>query len=113
LVFLIVLIVATTVLIAWLLVELARLTLGGDLRFPKLREGSVQSAPSAGPALPAVGGSPTQASGDDSDADPARRKADRIRGRRKNPREELLLHDETDVEMAVRDRLYGRPGRRD
>lgn len=110
-VFLIVLIVATAVLIAWLLVPLARTALG-DFRFPWLREGSVPSAPTAGPALPAVGHDAAAGRGPDSDADPDRGEADPVRGKREEPNGERVRYDETDVEMAVRDRLYGRHGRR-
>ena len=111
-VFLIVLIVATAVLIAWLLVELARVTLG-DFRFPWLRESSVQSAPTAVPPLPAVGGSAAEPSGADSAAGKDRSEADEARRERPKPPADRVLYDETDVEMAVRDRLYGRHGRRD
>jgi hypothetical protein len=112
LVFLIVLIVATAVLIAWLLVELARVALG-DFRFPWLRESSVQSAPTAGPPLPAVGGRSAESSGADSGARTDHPEADEARAERAKPPAERVLYDETDVEMAVRDRLYGRHGRRD
>jgi hypothetical protein len=112
LVFLIVLIVATAVLIAWLLVELARAALG-DFRFPRLREGGFDSATSAGPALPAVGGNAPEGSGADADGGHDRREPAEFRSKREKPRDDPVLRDETDVEMAVRDRLYGRHGRRD
>ena len=110
-VFLIILIVATAVLIAWLLVELARMALA-DFRFPRLRASSVQSAPTAGRALPAVGGTATERTAAERDAGNERREADTARSEREAEREERVLHDEADVEMAVRDRLYGRHGRR-
>jgi hypothetical protein len=111
LVFLIVVIVAAAVLIAWLLVPLARGALG-DLRFSRLREGEFQSAPSAGPALDALARNPPDGNRADPDRghtgpEPAGRG-----GTREESREDLVLYDETDAEMAVRDRLYGRHGHR-
>ncbi len=111
-VFLIILIVATAVLVAWLLVGVARFVLG-DLRLPKLRESSVQGASPPGSSIPAVHGSATGHSGSDSESDQNRREADQPRRRRQKRREERVLHDDSEVEQAVRDRLYGRHGRRD
>jgi hypothetical protein len=112
LVFLIVLIVATAVLIAWLLVGLARAALG-DFRVSRFRQGGFQSAPSTGPPLPAVDGKAPEGNGADSDRGRDRREPAEPPSRREQPREDLVLYDETDVERAVRDRLYGRHGRRD
>ena len=111
-VFLIVLIVATAVLIAWLLVALARLALG-DFRLPRLRAGGFQSAASATPPLPAMDGNPAEVKMAGSDRGRDRREQPGVRSNREQSRDDLVLHDETDVEMAVRDRLYGRHGRRD
>jgi hypothetical protein len=112
LVFLIVVIVASAVLIAWLLVPLARGALG-DLRLPRLHGGEFQSAPSTSPALDAVGGNapdgdpagPHRGHNEPEPAGPG--------SKREESRDDQVLYDETDVEMAVRDRLYGRHGRRD
>jgi hypothetical protein len=112
LVFLIVLIVAAAVLIAWLLAPLARTALG-DVRAPRLREGSVQSAPTVGRALPALGGKTAESHSADSDTDPDHGEGDTTPRAHRPRRGERVLFDETDVEMAVRDRLYGRHGRRD
>ena len=103
---------ATAVLIAWLLVTLARLALG-DFRFPRLREGGLQSAPSASPALPAVDGNPVELGAVDSDRGRDRPEPTEVPSKREQSRDDLVLYDETDVEKAVRDRLYGRHGRRD
>ena len=111
-VFLIILIVAAAVLAAWLLVGVARFALG-DFRLPKLRESSVQGAAPSGSPIPAVRGSATEHAGTESETDQSRRQADPVPGRRENRREERVLYDESDVEHAVRDRLYGRHGRRD
>ncbi len=111
-VFLIVVIVASAVLIAWLLVPLARGALG-DLRFPRLREGEVQSAPSPSPALDALGGNAPDGNRAVRDRGDIRPEPAGPRSKREESREDLVLYDETDVEMAVRDRLYGRHGRRD
>jgi hypothetical protein len=112
LVFLIILIVATAMLIVWLLALLARAGLG-EFRFSRLREGSVQSAPSVGPRLPPVERNAADSRGADSDTVPDPGEVDAARGERDGPRGERVVYDETDVEMAVRDRLYGRYGRRD
>jgi hypothetical protein len=111
LVFLIALIVTTAVLIAWVLVELARGRLR-DARFPRLRAGGVQSAPFAGPALPALGASAPEGKAADRDRGNLRPRLHEPRSRREESRDDLVLYDATDVEMAVRDRLYGRHGQR-
>jgi hypothetical protein len=108
LVFLIVLIVAAAVLLAWLLVQLARVGLG-DLRPSRFREGSLEGASSSGSSVPAVGGSGTGDGGGESEATVRDGRGDDAR----SSREESELYDQSDVEQAVRDRLYGRYGRRD
>ncbi len=110
--FLIILIVATAVLLAWLLVQLARLGLG-ELRVPRLRESSVQGAAPSGSPVPPVGGSARDRARGAPEADRGRREGDQARSRRPQRRQERVLYDESDVEQAVRDRLYGRRGRRD
>jgi hypothetical protein len=123
LVFLIILIVATAVLVAWLLVGPARVGLG-DFRFPRLRESSVQGAsPSGSPVAPVPGsttetGRPTKDGAHEPEAGQNRRvqstaRLHRRRARREKRRDERVLYDESDVEQAVRDRLYGQHGRRD
>jgi hypothetical protein len=112
LVFLIILIVATAVLLAWLLVQLARIGLA-DFRLPRLRESSLGGAsPSASP-VPPVHGSATEHGGSESESERGRRQAEATLGQRRQRREERVLYDESDVEQAVRDRLYGRHGRHD
>jgi hypothetical protein len=88
LVFLIILIVATAVLLAWALVSVTRVTLG-DLRLPRLE-------PSP-PQRPAVEGRPESSS--ITAAEPPAG----------GPTE---IYDGSDAERAVREHLYGRSGRR-
>jgi hypothetical protein len=121
LVFLIILVVAAAVLVGWLFVQLGRVTLG-DFRVPRLREGSVQGASPSGSGAPSMPGSArghatgasgraTEASGRELDAAQRGRspsQSRRTRARRQKRREQQVLYDETDVEQAVRDRLYGR-----
>jgi hypothetical protein len=107
LVFLIILIVAATGLVAWLL---ARVGLG-DFRLPRLRESSLEGASPAGAPVPTVGGGATSHAGSESDA---RERQDDHAGRHdQNRGEGRVPQDESDVEQAVRDRLYGRYSRRD
>ena len=100
----IILIVATAVLMAWLLVELARHALG-DFRLSRAHEGSLQGAPSGSSS---IGSAPEHV---------GVTLADRprpITAESEDPAEEDVLYGEADVERAVRDRLYGsRRGRRD
>ena len=109
---LIILIVATAVLVAWLLVQLARVGLA-DFRLPRLRESSLGGASPAGSPTPAVRGGATEHGGSEPETDHSRREIDRAGGQWPPRREEHGLDDEPDVERAVRDRLYGRHGRRD
>jgi hypothetical protein len=93
-VFLLILIIATAVLIAWLLVEFARLVLA-DLRFGRVPEGSLQVA-APDPPVNSPPASPQRAG--QSPPDPGN--------------SERVLYDEADVERAIRDRLYGGHRRR-
>ena len=109
------LIVATAVLIAWLLYELARFALG-DLRLERTREGSLQSAssvpiaPAPDPVSPGVVAE-HQASSAGTESR-ARSKPRRGRGSRSDADDEGLLFDEAAAEQAIRDRLYGESRRR-
>lgn len=133
LVFLIILVVAAALLVGWLFVQLGRVTLG-DFRVPRLREGSVQGASPSGSGVRSMPGSAsghatgasghaigasghvTESPGRKLDADQSRPRPTQSRrtlARRQKRREQQVLYDETDVEQAVRDRLYGRHGRHD
>ena len=109
---LILLIVATAVLLAWLLVQLAR---GGleDFRLPRLRESSLGGASPSGSPVQAVRGSATEHRGGESNAGQGKRQTDTVPGQRHKRRDERVLYDGSEVEQAVRDRLYGAYGRRD
>jgi hypothetical protein len=106
LVFLVILIVATSVLIGWLLVELARFVARDLARFtarnlgferaPERTFGLTVSEPQA-PSSSAPPPKPVSPDGD--------------RGAT-GPTAERVLYDEADVERAIRDRLYGGRGRR-
>ena len=111
-VFLIILIVAAAVLAAWLLVGVARFVLG-DFRLPKLRETSVQGASPSGSPVRAVRGSATEHAGSESETGHNGRQARPAGSQRQQRRQERVLYDDSDVEQAVRDRLYGRHGQRD
>ena len=125
-VFLIILVVAAALLVGWLFVQLGRVTLG-DFRVPRLREGSVQGASPSGSGVRSMPGSAsghatgasghvTESPGRKLDADQSRPRPTQSRrtlARRQKRREQQVLYDETDVEQAVRDRLYGRHGRHD
>jgi hypothetical protein len=63
--------------------------------------------------VPAVHGSAIERGGSEAERDHHRREADQVLGQRRRRREERLLYVESDVERAVRDRLYGRRGLRD
>lgn len=109
---LILLIVASAVLLAWLLLELARGGLG-DFRLPRLRESPLGGASPSGSPGPAVRRSATEHRGSESDAGQSKRQADKPPRQRDTRGEERVLYDESEVEQAVRDRLYGPYGRRD
>jgi hypothetical protein len=91
------LIVATAVLMAWLLVELARFALG-DLRLQRMPEGSLQTAAQESPGVPAPSRQP-----------PVQPVAP-AQAHRPDPK--AVVYGETDVEQVVRDRLYGGGRRR-
>jgi hypothetical protein len=89
LVFLILLIVATAVPFAWLLVVLGRLTLG-DMRSPLLHPSPARHRPA-----------PVDAPVRSNHAPPARAPA-------ADPPPDPVLYDASDAERAVREHLYGR-----
>jgi hypothetical protein len=106
-IFLILLIIATAVLAAWLLFELARLAL-----FPRPTGGSLQGAPS-GPGR--VQGAP-EVSGSSTARGPRRDTAAVMSTKHQStagpgPAEERV-YDEDDVEQVILDRLYGGRSRR-
>jgi hypothetical protein len=90
LVLLILLIIATAVLLAWLVMALGRLTFG-DLHLPRLHP-----SPAAAPEMPAGVGTiaPERAPGPS------------------EPGADTVPYDESDAEQAVREHLYGQRGRR-
>jgi hypothetical protein len=105
LVFLIILLVAAAGLVAWFLAR------GGavDLRLPRLRESSLEGASPSGAAVPTVRG----VGGHDSNQSDTGQRQEQGHKDRENRGEESANNDEAGVEQAVRDRLYGRYGRRD
>jgi hypothetical protein len=106
LVFLIILIVAAAGLVAWLLARVG----AGDLRLPRLRESSLEGASPSGSAVPTVRGGAGGHGSIESDAD--QRQVDQGHRRQQSPDDESSDYD-SDVEQAVRARLYGPYGRRD
>jgi hypothetical protein len=92
LIFLIVLIVATAVLLAWLLFAIARLGLG-DLHVPRVHISLMRGSASASEAT----------------AGPGAVGRERRTAREREP--ERSLYDQADAERAVRERLYGRRSR--
>jgi hypothetical protein len=92
LVFLILLITATGVLLAWLLYAIARLALG-DMRYQRVHV--TVSRGSAGASEAAVRSRPTGSGAPSSAPEPA---------------PDTVLYDESEAEQAIRERLYGRRG---
>jgi hypothetical protein len=106
--FLILLIIATGVLIAWVLLELARLALS-DLR--------LQSASSGPSPITRVAETVSAAVTRDRAAGQARNGATKpagpaADGRARHDDAETVLYDEVETEQAVREMLYGGRGRR-
>jgi hypothetical protein len=103
LVLLIFLVIATAVMLAWLLFALTRHTLA-ELRYPRLHLG-LSRTPSAGSETaalaPPIAPEPPPIAPERPPI-PADLEAER----------ELVLYDESDAERAVRERLYGGHGRR-
>ena len=95
LIFLVSLIVATAMLLGWLLVALARLAMG-DLRYPRLGP-TPQAAPSTPPER--VAPAPVMAPRS-SGAEPEPSTAE--------PDPDTALYDDSDAERLVREHLYGR-----
>jgi hypothetical protein len=98
--------VAAAGLVAWFLAR------GGavDFRVPRLRESSLEGASPSGSAVPTVRGARGH---DSSESDTGQRQGEQGHRDRENRGEESADNDKADVEQAVRDRLYGRYGRRD
>lgn len=105
-VLLIILIVAAVVLVAWLLTRVG----AWDFRLPRLREGSLEGASPSGSAVPTLRGAAGQGS---SESDGEQRRGDQDNGHHQSRGEESSDYDKSDMERAVRERLYGRHGRRD
>jgi hypothetical protein len=97
---LILLIIATAVLIAWLLVEIARFAFGG-LRLASARGGSLHGASTGQTAADEAAPIAWTHSRATSDERPDKRASG-----------EHPLYEEREVEQAIRDRLYGGHGRR-
>lgn len=94
---------ATALLVGWLFFVVARVTIG-DVRFPRIHVGSLQSlsggAPAISPPNNGASGEPVSTSADEAEQP-------------EEPPEPPQDHDEADVEQAVYNRLYGQRGRRD
>lgn len=81
----------------------------GDLRFPRIHEGSLQGASGAAPSISSGNGASAEAAAAEREEPENHVEAEPER-RREHEQRPL---DETDVEHAVYDRLYGQRGRRD
>ena len=85
-------------LVGWLLFVVARLTIG-DVRVPRIHAGSLQGVSGGASAISPPNGGPGESVSTSADDPDERQEPQRV-------------NDETDVEQAVYDRLYGQRGRR-